>query len=302
MRRIHTRILIIADIEGSSCCPNYRASSFMTREWRQACLGMTKDVNAVVEALFQKGTSKVIVQDFHRTGYNLIPSLIDSRTTFRLGYRQGPVPGIGDPPDVEAVMFLGMHAASGSDGFLAHTFTSRIKKLTVNGTVTPEVAFFSAALAPWNIRPVFFSGCPVACQQAKDFIPGIHTLAIDKPMAPVEANLESWRSALAEAAVEALTNRKTRPYQPSGPFRACVTMRDGVKAAHKLARRWDYPRSGATLSIESQDFDDLYLKLINLCYLSPLINRLLPLALYLFNLKGRLGLAWVQWMLKRGVR
>jgi D-amino peptidase len=297
----HTRILIIADIEGSSCCPGYRASSFMTREWRAACLGMTQDVNAVVKALFQNGVKKVTVQDFHRTGYNLIPSLMDPRATLRLGYRQGPVPGIGDPPDAEAVMFLGMHAASGSDGFLAHTFTSRIKKLTVNGAVTPEVAFFSAALAPWHVRPVFFSGCPVACLQAKQFIPGINTLAIDKPMAPGQAKLESWRSKLAQAAVKALSNYRTRPYQPNGPFRACVTMRDGVKAAHKLAHRWGYPRSGATLCIESLKFEDLYLQLINLCYLSPLINRMLPLALSLFNLKGRLGLAWVQWMRKREV-
>ncbi len=295
----HNRILIIADIEGSSCCSNYRASSFMTPQWRRACLGMTLDVNAVVEALFRNGVKQITVQDFHRTGYNLIPALFDPRAEVLLGYRQGPVPGIGNPPPVDAVMFLGMHAASGSDGFLAHTFTSRIQNLLVNGECTPEVAFFSASLAPWNIQPVFFSGCPVACQQARAFIPGIETMAIDKGAPLGAADLDAWRTALANKAVRSLTNHTAKPYCPAGPFKASVTMRDGAVVARKYARRWGYAVSDATIFIESRHFDELYLKLINLCYLTPLINKILPLALRLYNLKGLLGLAWVRWGLMR---
>jgi len=43
--------LIIADIEGSSGCWSYRASSFMTKDWARACLEMTRDVQAVVQPL-----------------------------------------------------------------------------------------------------------------------------------------------------------------------------------------------------------------------------------------------------------
>jgi len=297
------RILIIADIEGSSCCPDYRASSFMTPQWRRACLGMTRDVNTVVEALFRHGVQKVTVQDFHRTGYNLIPALIDPRAEVVLGYRQGPVPGIGNPPpQVDAVLFLGMHAASGSDGFLAHTFTSRIKSLRINGAITPEVAFFSASLAPWDVRPVFFSGCPIACQQARAFIPGIETLSIDKALPLGAGDLQAWRTALARAAVRSLANITAKPYCPEGPFRAAVTMRDGNTVARKTARRWGYRCKGATIFIKSRQFDELYLKLINLCYLTPMIKKILPVALRLYNLKGRLGLAWVRWGLRRGMK
>jgi D-amino peptidase len=49
------RILIIADIEGSSGCWDYRASSFMTNDWARACREMTRDVNAIVQTLFQNG-------------------------------------------------------------------------------------------------------------------------------------------------------------------------------------------------------------------------------------------------------
>ncbi|MBW2721828.1 MAG: M55 family metallopeptidase, partial [Deltaproteobacteria bacterium] len=55
-------VLIITDIEGSSGCWDYRASSFMTHEWSRACLGMTLDVSAVVRALFDAGVKHVTVK------------------------------------------------------------------------------------------------------------------------------------------------------------------------------------------------------------------------------------------------
>ena len=149
-------ILIIADIEGSSGCWNYRASSFLTQEWGLACLEMTLDVNSVVVALFDAGVRQVTVKDFHRTGYNLLPELIDSRAQIVSGYRSGPVPGLGDPTNAQAVMFLGMHAAAGTEGFMAHTLTSRIMWLEVNKKPLAEVELFSASLAPQSDRNLSF--------------------------------------------------------------------------------------------------------------------------------------------------
>ena len=114
-------ILIIADIEGSSGCWNYAASSFMTDQWCKACVDMTRDVNAVTHALLDAGVEQITVKDFHRTGFNLLPEMIDPRVKIVSGYRRKPVPGIGDPDEARAVVFLGMHAASGTGGFLAHT-------------------------------------------------------------------------------------------------------------------------------------------------------------------------------------
>ncbi len=63
------RILIIADIEGSSGCWNYRASSFITAEWARACVEMTRDVNAVVQALFDSGVAQIRVKDQRTSEY-----------------------------------------------------------------------------------------------------------------------------------------------------------------------------------------------------------------------------------------
>jgi D-amino peptidase len=295
----YTHISIITDLEGSSGCWSYAASAFMTDEWCRACLEMSRDVNEVVRALFDAGVKSIAIKDFHRTGYNMFPELIDSRATLISGYRRGPIPGIGNPTGAQAVMFLGMHAASGSDGFLAHTLTSRIARLEVNQRLLAEIELFAASLKPWKIRPIFFSGCPVACKQAAAVVENINCFPIDKSRGPEGFDSVNWRSDLAQAAVKSLSNHKTRPYEPIGPFDARVTMRDGEAVAARLARRWTVEQVGAEIRIHSASFQQLYLDLIRLCYLTPAIEKVLPLALAAFNLKGQIGIARARRRLKR---
>ena len=295
----YSHILIIADLEGSSGCWSYAASAFLTDEWCQACLEMSRDVNGVVGALFDAGVKTITIKDFHRTGYNMFPELLDSRATLISGYRRGSIPGIGHPMAAEAVMFLGMHAASGSDGFLAHTMTSRIARLEVNRRLLAEIELFAASLAPWKIRPIFFSGCPVACKQAAAVVDNINCFPIDKSRGAERFDPSNWRSALAQAAVKSLSNRKTKPYEPLGPFDAQVTLRDGETEAARLARRWKFERVGPQIRIQRDSIHQLYLELIRLCYLTPAIEKVLPLALAVFNLKGRIGIMRARRRLRR---
>ncbi len=254
-------ILIIADIEGSSGCWNYEASEYKTAAWAKACFEMSLDIDAVVRALFEAGAGSVTVKDFHRTGYNLIPELIDCRARIVQGYRVGPVPGLGDPGGAEILMMIGMHASSGSGGFICHTFTSRIARLEVNGRLLSEAELFSASLASHKLKPVFFSGCPVACVQAEKALEGIRVYPIDKSGGPGSADVSKWRSGLAASAVSAVNNR-TEPYHPEGPFNAVITMRDGAIAAKKIADRWRLERDDDKIFIEAGDINKLYYQLI----------------------------------------
>ncbi len=298
MKPLYKNILIIADIEGSSGCWGYAASSFMTEPWCHACVEMSRDVNAVGQALLNAGVEHIRVKDFHRTGFNLLPELIDSKITLVSGYHRKPVPGIGDPGDAQAVVYLGLHAASGTNGFLAHTLTSRIERLLVNGKPMAEVDLFSAALAPWTIRPIFFSGCPVACTQARQSITNIDIYPIDKSMGAEQFDVRSWRAGLAQAAAESLKNDSTAPYIPAGPFSAIIQMRDGEQAAYRIAKRWGFLQRDNQIFINTEDIHTLYLNLIRLCYLTPMIERILPAGLFVYNLWGRIGQAWARRKLK----
>lgn len=291
-------VLIIADIEGSSGCGSYRASSFMTPEWAKACVEMSLDIDAAVRALFDAGVEKVTVQDFHRTAYNLLPELIDPRARVRHGYRNGKVYGVGDPGDAQAVLLIGLHAASGSAGFLPHTLTSRIAKLEVNGRLLPEAELFAASLAPYKIRPLLFSGCPVACRQAREALTGIITYQTDKTAEGITSDPAAWRKGLQKAVRESL-NVNTEPYQPTGPFHAVITMRDGGDAAGKIARRWNLKTADEKIMIDTETLGELYYRLIRLAYLTPMVEKLIGPALALSNLQGVFGLNWVRRRIKQ---
>jgi D-amino peptidase len=283
-------VLIIADIEGSSGCWEKKAAKFLNRRWYEACVEMTKDVNAVSQALFYAGISRITVKDFHRTGYNIIPENIDSRIELISGYRKGAVPGFAQVPAVSSVLFIGMHAASGTKGFLAHTLTSKISRLVINGKIWSEVELFSASIGPHGIRPVFFSGCPEACRQAKDAIAGIKVFPIVKSVGRQEFDPEQWRKCIGQHAVKAVRNSHAKPFLSEGPFNAIVCFHDG-KIADRISRRWGFVRKGRQIKIEADTFPELYMDLIRISYLTPLIEKMLPFGLLaLYNLIGFSGL------------
>jgi len=290
----HKKILIIADIEGSSGCFDYGASSFMGAGWPKACREMSLDINAVAAALFHAGVETVYVKDFHRTGHNLFPRMIDSRAKLIQGYSKGPVPGIGDPTDATGLIMVGMHAPSGAKGFLPHTLTSRISKLMVNGTPMSEAQLFSASLAPFGIVPLFFSGCPEACDHVTTTIKGISCLSIDKFSRQRPFDAVSWRKKLATKAALATEKTETCVHNPPGPFHAVVTMREGKKAARKIAAQWNFTQKGADLHLDAINLQELYVMLINLAYLTPFTQKILPLGLPLYNKIGKLGRLWAE--------
>jgi D-aminopeptidase len=288
------KVLIVADIEGSSGCWHYRASAFMTRAWSRACEAMTADVDAVARALLASGVERVVIQDFHRTGYNLLPERLPAAAEVVQGYRAGPVPGMGDPRPAGAALFIGLHAASGTPGFLAHTLTSRLADLRVNGRILPEVQLFAASLAPLGILPIFFSGCPVACRQAQGVVSGIATWAIDKTNGSRGFDAPAWRRGLAAAAAGALTRPVPRFSLPTGPLKTVVRLRQGPQAARKLANRWGFEARDDRIHFTAPDIHALYRDLIRICYLTPWIEKHSRWLLPLFNLQGRWGLRWVR--------
>jgi hypothetical protein len=139
----------------------------------------------------------------------------------------------------------------------------------------------------------------VACKQAAAVIQNLDCFAIDKSRGVDNFDSNTWRSGLAQAAVKSLTNHRTIPYEPVGPLDAIVTMRDGKAVASKLARRWRFMQNGSQIRIQAADMIDLYLALIKLCYLTPAIEKILPLALMIFNLQGRMGILRARRRLKR---
>lgn len=292
----HKRILVLADIEGSSDCHDYPATTFLGKGWPRACLGMSRDVDTVVKALLAAGVNQVYVKDFHRTGYNIFRSEIDARARLISGYFKGPVPGIGRLYQTTGLILLGMHAPSGSQGFLAHTLTSKIERLRINGRQISEAELFSAVLVPFGLVPLFFSGCPAACAHVENRMNPIQTFPITPSDKKNETARVLWRRQLAESVSQSLSHSRTMPFQLSGPFDIDIRFRH-IGLAAKRSKQWGLRRSENTIFFSARTIEELYQQIIAVVYLSPAMAKGLPWLLPVYNLGARFGLTLARWSL-----
>lgn len=288
-------VLILADIEGSTGCLQREDAQLFNTGWARACHELSQDLNVLCRSLKSAGASRIRIKDFHRTGYNIFGDMLDSDIELDQGYSAGPAIGIGDIAGFDMLMMTGMHAASGTDGFLPHTLTSKFAAVEVNGRYLCEAELFSASVAAYGLRPVFFSGCPAACAQAAEAIRGIAAYTVEKPL---QGKAESVREQLATAAAQAFTQaRKSglpQPYQPVGPFSTRIRMRDSAAAANDLRKAWGLAGEHDEIHFVVDDMHALYWQLIKLAYLRPLTSRFLKPALKIANLAGKIAWLWAR--------
>ncbi|HNS08750.1 MAG TPA: M55 family metallopeptidase [Candidatus Ozemobacteraceae bacterium] len=286
-----TSVLIIADIEGSTGCHNRQDSQLFNDGWVRACVELSRDIDQIGRQLLNSGVSRVRVKDFHRTGYNLFREIIDEGIEIDQGYQIGPIIGIGEARGFNCLLMTGMHAASGTDGFLPHTLTSKFAGIFVNGEPLTEAELFAASVAPAGLVPTFFSGCETACRQAARAIKHIKTFMVNKPLAETP---QSIRENLAHAAVSSLNSFSEKPFTPEGPFNVVVKMRDGEKAAAKLRKTWKFPGESDELHFSSDNIHTLYWQLVRLAYLKPFYEKHLATAINIANMSGRLTQIWAR--------
>lgn len=284
-------VLILADIEGSTGCSKVEDSRLFNDGWIKACIELSRDLAAVCKALQEAGVRRIRIKDFHRTGYNIFKELLPDGIELDQGYRSGPIPGIGDAAGFELLMMIGLHAASGTDGFLPHTLTSKFSSIIINGKALTEAELFATSVASTGLVPVFFSGCQIACSQAEKAIPGLQSFAVNKP---TTEPLPTIRMQLANAAVASLQNTASRPFCPPGPFNAVISMRDGMVAAQKLRQRWQFAGQGDQILCHGKTMSDIYWQLIKLAYLTPVALKFIGSSLWLANQCGRLALIWAK--------
>ena len=286
-----TSVLIIADIEGSTGCHNRQDSQLFNDGWVRACVELSRDIDQIGRQLLNSGVSRVRVKDFHRSGYNLFREIIDEGIEIDQGYQIGPIIGIGEARGFNCLLMTGMHAASGTDGFLPHTLTSKFAGIFVNGEPLTEAELFAASVAPAGLVPTFFSGCETACRQAARAIKNIKTFMVNKPLAETP---QSIRENLAHAAVSSLNSFSEKPFTPEGPFNVVVKMRDGEKAAAKLRKTWKFPGESDELHFSSDNIHTLYWQLVRLAYLKPFYEKHLATAINIANMSGRLTQIWAR--------
>ena len=284
---------IVADLEGSTGALTKAHTLLATPEWQEARVELTRDINAVTEALFTRGIRGVVVKDFHRTGYNIIPAYLDRRAKLVSGYYTGPAVGYGQLHGADFALFVGLHAAGGNErGFLAHTLTSRIAEILVNGKRVCESELFSTVLSSFHVPVSFFSGCPAACREVKERMDWVVTC--DIPKDPSVGRDPEKRKVYIQRAREGLRNSVLEMPDPDGlpffamkpPFDCRVIFQEETEANRMNA--WGFPQEGRIIRFHAGEFLEMYENLLKIAYFPKVAYTLRHLVIPLTRVVWRI--------------
>jgi len=195
----HPKILIIYDMEGVSGVSHYQMVDFNHPEdYSRGREFLTGDVNAAIRGLAAEGAGSIWIQDGHGSGNSQEPDLLvdkmDPRAKFDFRNYDFDPYTTGIDGSVDAIVCIGMHARTNSDGYEAHTVEDRIS-YRVNGVEFTETHIVALSAARWGIPVIMVSGDNVLGEQLKPDFPELEyavvktakNRALAEPLPPGEA-------------------------------------------------------------------------------------------------------------------
>lgn len=238
----------------------------------QARALMTAEANAAIAGAYVAGAESVVVNDAHGTMDNLLPDRLDPRARLVLGTPKLDCMAEGLTGDHHVAFFVGYHAAH-APGVLAHTFSSQLLAVRVNGVLVSEAEVNAWQAAAVGVPVGLLSGDDIVCHVAHQAFPGVRTVEVKQARGVYAAVSLSPADAcrrITEAAAEAVRNvRDLRPVEVPDVLEAEVDMPLLVAAEHgalipgvrriadrTLRRRCDDPRDVVNFVMLCAQFAD----------------------------------------------
>ena len=219
-----TKVYVSIDMEGIAGIAHLNQVWRGSDDFPAARLLMTNEANAAVAGAFDGGATEVLVNDSHGDMYNLLPEEMDPRAELLIGGPKAWSMMQGFSADVDIALFVGYHAAAGTEGaVLDHTYSGRLLyEVRLNGEAVTEAELNAALAGTYGVAVGLVTGDDKACAQVAARLKGIRTVVVKRgfgrgvarSLHPSEA-----RKAIREAAAEVVEGApEFHSYLPEGPY------------------------------------------------------------------------------------
>ncbi|MFC1852948.1 M55 family metallopeptidase [candidate division CSSED10-310 bacterium] len=256
------KIYISADIEGITGVVAWDETEEGKPDFNYFRKVMAQEVNAGIEAAFDKGAQEVVVRDAHGHARNILPSELHRKAKLIRSWSNGPLGMMeGIDRDYNAVMFIGYHAKAGTPNSpLKHTYSGQIFDLCVNDVSLPEAGWNALIAGYYKIPLIFASGDKALCTQVKSLIDTVITVPVKEGIGKACLTLhpEEAQALIKKGVSEAVDKfDQMKPFTLTAPYLLKITFSDESVA---WRAKW-YPgaqlKNERTLFFESKDFFDL---------------------------------------------
>jgi D-amino peptidase len=234
-----TTVLVSVDMEGVAGVTSWDHVTSTHKEYDRFRRLMTAEANTAVEGALAGGADRVIVNDSHGGMTNLLIEELNPAAELISG---SPKPfsmmeGIG--PDVDAVFFVGYHAAAGTEAaILDHTWSSRcVHTVRLDGRVVGEAGLNAALAGAYGAPVVLVSGDRAVIEGVRALLSEtgeIETVAVKDGAARNAAHClhpEIARERIRQAAERALALIPTaKPFVLPSPITVQITFQNTLHA------------------------------------------------------------------------
>ena len=152
---------------------------------------ITAEVNACADACKEAGAERIYVRDAHSSGEMIRWDKLSPSVDYLIRGGAGHKTRFAGVEDCDAVILLGYHAMTETEGaLLSHTMSPKFHYY-LNGVEHGEIGI-DAAFAGARGKPVIMvSGCDFACAEAKRFLPWVTTCVTKRALGYSQAVLDS---------------------------------------------------------------------------------------------------------------
>ncbi|HEY2473387.1 MAG TPA: M55 family metallopeptidase [Candidatus Cybelea sp.] len=222
-------IYISCDMEGTAgVCSWKQCDPSDTHEYPIFRRYMTLEVRAAIEGAREAGARKILVNDSHWSMRNLLLEELPGDDDLRIvsgapkpwSMMQGIENGAG------AALFTGYHAKAGDAATLAHTTSTSVYSVSVNGTRCSEALMNAALAGAYGVPVVLITGDRTIVEETLKAIPWAVGVAVKDAIGYSAVN--SLTPSAAQAAIRAGAREaigrieRAKPFAFAAPFELTI--------------------------------------------------------------------------------
>ena len=178
------KVFISADIEGTCGITDWAETERCTMDdYKPFQKQMTREVKDACKGALDAGVGEIFLKDAHDSARNIDAAELPECIRILRGWTGDPLSMMSglDRDDYGAVLFTGYHAWASCPGNpLSHTMNLRNEHVLLNGVRASEFLINAYTAGYYGVPAVFLSGDEELCAFAREFIPEIVTVPVNR--------------------------------------------------------------------------------------------------------------------------
>jgi D-amino peptidase len=223
------RIYISADMEGTAgVCSWKQCDPSDGHEYPTYRRYMTQEVRAAIDGARESGARTILVNDSHWDMRNLLFDELPGDDDLRVisGTRKPLSMGQGLDASFDAAFFTGYHAGAGEAAALAHTYSSDVYRVTVNGIACSEALLHAAFAGSCGVPVVLATGDDAIVRATLASLPWAVGVAVKRSIGYTAVDSltpEAAQAAIRAGARDAVGRiAKAKPFTFESPYELIV--------------------------------------------------------------------------------